>query len=189
MIITISGTPGSGKSTLGKMLAEKLGWARFYIGGVRREIARRHGITLEELNKLGETEAWTDKEVDDYIKELGVTRDNIIIEGRTAFFLIPNSIKLFVTVAPRVGATRVFSELQSDKISRNEGSNLDSIEAVEASHQARMKSDDTRYQKYYHKNIFDESQYDFILDTTNLTIAEGFSKLCSYLEDKIDPTK
>ena len=36
MIISISGTPGSGKSTVAKMLVEKLGLVRLYAGGALR---------------------------------------------------------------------------------------------------------------------------------------------------------
>jgi cytidylate kinase len=37
MIISLSGAPGSGKSTVAKKLAEELGWERYYMGGLRRE--------------------------------------------------------------------------------------------------------------------------------------------------------
>ena len=41
MIISISGFPGSGKSTIAKLLAEKLKWPRYYMGGLRREAAKK----------------------------------------------------------------------------------------------------------------------------------------------------
>mgnify|MGYP003822174167 FL=1 len=53
MIISLSGAGGSGKSTIAMKLADKLGWPRYYIGGLRREMAARRGLTLAEYNKLG----------------------------------------------------------------------------------------------------------------------------------------
>ena len=46
---------------------------------------------------------------------------------------------------------------------------------------ARKASDDFRYKKYYGKNCFDHENFDFILDTTNLTIDEAFSQLIAYI--------
>ena len=76
MIISISGTPGAGKSTVAPMLADKLGYKRYYMGGLRREAARKRGLTIEEYNKLGETDPSTDLEVDRYQEELGKKENN-----------------------------------------------------------------------------------------------------------------
>ncbi len=91
MIITISGLPGSGKSTVGKILAKKLGYEFMSLGDLRGKIAIDRGITIDELNHLGEKEGWTDKEVDDYQREYGKTHDNLVVEGRLSFYFIPRS--------------------------------------------------------------------------------------------------
>ena len=41
MIITISGLPGSGKSTIGKMLAKKLGYKFYSMGDLRGKIEKK----------------------------------------------------------------------------------------------------------------------------------------------------
>ena len=64
MIITISGTPGSGKSTAAEMLSKKLKAERIYVGGIRRELAREKGMTLQELNQYAATHPETDVDVD-----------------------------------------------------------------------------------------------------------------------------
>lgn len=184
MIISIGGTPGSGKSSLAKMLAEKLDYRHYYIGGMRRKMAEERGMTLEELNALGEKEVWTDREVDEYQKRLGETEDNFIIEGRTSFFFIPHSLKIFISVDPRVGAQRVYGDLSKDGNERNEGTNLDSLEAVLRSHKLRIASDRARYKKYYNIDVYDLSQYDYIQDTTNLTIPAAFDQLYAYVKMK-----
>ena len=50
MIITISGTPGSGKSTIAKILVNKLNMERLYVGRIMRELCRQKDIQLLEGN-------------------------------------------------------------------------------------------------------------------------------------------
>lgn len=184
MIITISGEPGSGKSTIGKKLAEILGYDHYYIGQIRRDAAHKRGMTLAEYNKLGESSPETDIEVDNYQKNLGINNDNFVIEGRTSWFLIPDSIKIFISVDPVIGAQRVFKELQADN-SRNEDNDLKSVESVLESHRSREASDALRYKKYYNKNCSDKSNYDLVVDTTNLNQEEAFASVWDYVKNHI----
>ena len=181
MIITIAGDPGSGKSTIGKRLAEKLNYEHYYIGQIRRNAAKKMGMTLAEYNKYGETHPETDIEVDEYQKKLGQEKDDFVIEGRTSWFLIPQSVKLYIAVEATEGAKRVFKELQADN-SRNEDNGLKTIEDVLASHKKRELSDKLRYQKYYQKDCSDKNNFDFVVDTTNLTPDEVFKKVWKFIE-------
>jgi cytidylate kinase len=183
MIISISGAEGAGKSTIAKMLAAKLGWPRYYIGGIRREKARERGLTLEEYNKLGETDPSTDLEVDEYQKKLGETEDNFIIEGRTSWHFIPQSYKIFLDITFEEGAKRIFKALQNDN-SRNEGNNLKTYDDVLTSLKARRESDKLRYAKYFGIDVFDVKNYDFILDTTNMSIEQVFAKILEVAESR-----
>lgn len=165
MIITITGHAGSGKSTVAQILSESLNLKRYYIGQIRRDMAREKGMTIEELNQVGENENWTDKLVDDYQQQLGLTEDNFIIEGRTSFYFIPNSFKIFLTVSPHEGARRIFTSLGTDGKRRNEGE-PQSLEETGAEIARRWESDCRRYQKYYGLDINDFNQYDLVLDAT-----------------------
>jgi predicted cytidylate kinase len=176
MIISFSGAPGSGKSTIAQDLAKKLAWPRYYIGIIRRRTAKERGLTLAEYNKLGETDPSTDFDVDEYQKKLGEDEDNFIIEGRTSWFFIPHSLKIYLDVDPEIGAKRIFQSLQK-KNDRNEDSNLKSWEDVLESNKKRLASDALRYQKYYKIDIDKASHYDLYLDTTNLTSEEVFKKV------------
>lgn len=184
MIITITGEPGSGKSTIGKRLAQSLNYEHFYIGQIRRDAAKKRGMTLAQYNKFGETNPETDKEVDDYQESLGKKRDNFVIEGRTSWFFIPNSIKIYISVNPLEGAKRVFKELQAEN-NRNEDSNLLTVEDVIRSHKEREQSDALRYQKYYKIDYFNKSVYDVVVDTTNLNPDEAFLEVWKYVEEKV----
>lgn len=180
MIVSLSGAQGSGKSTIAIRLALELGWPRYYVGGLRREAAKARGLTLAEYNKLGENDASTDFEVDEYQKKLGQTEDNFIIEGRTSWYFIPQSLKIYLDVDLTEGAKRIFSHLQQ-KNDRNEGSNLKTWQDVLVSNKQRLESDKLRYEQYYGIDVYDRSHYDFYLDTTGLLVEEVYQKVVDFV--------
>lgn len=184
MIISIGGYMGSGKSTIAKMLAAKLGWPRYYMGGLRRQKAKELGLTLAEYNKLGETDPSTDREVDLYQKKLAQTEDNFVIEGRTSWYFIPESLKIYLDAEESVGAKRIFKELKKSK-ARNENVNIDSLEDVLKSVKEREASDVLRYNKYYKIDVYDKKNYDFVVDTTNLSKEEVFGRVYNFVKSKL----
>jgi len=184
MIISFSGNAGSGKSTLAKKIAKELNWPRYYIGGLRRAKARERGMTLAEYNKLGEVDSSTDKEVDEDQKELGKKEDNFIIEGRTSWYFIPHSLKIYIHVDPKEGARRIFNDLKETE--RNEDSNLNSVEDVIESNRRREESDNKRYLEYYNINAYDKDNYDFIIDTTKLSPDQAYEKLKAYTQKELE---
>ncbi len=188
MIISISGYHGSGKSTIAKMIAEKLGWPRYYMGGLRREAAKKRGLTLAQYNKLGEEDPQTDLEVDSYQKELGKKEDNFIIEGRTSWFFIPHSLKIYLDVKKEIGAERIFNNIKKENggIGRNEDNNLNTIEDVIKSLEERHLSDKKRYEKYFGIDVYNKSHYDFYLDTSNIGIDEVFEKTFSFIKENLE---
>ena len=185
MIISIGGAAGSGKSTVAKKLVEKLNWPRYYIGKIRREIAKKQGLTLAEYNKVGEKDPATDLEVDKYQKKLGQTKDNFIIEGRTSWYFIPHSLKIYIDVDEKVGAQRVFKELKG-RNSRNEDKNLETMKDILKSQQVRKISDKKRYKKYYQIDVYNKKNYDFILDTTGLNKSQVFSKIYDFVKSNLN---
>lgn len=181
MIFTFSGSEGSGKSGIAKRLAATLGWPYYDIGGMRRTMAAEKGLTLEEYNKLGETDPSTDLEVDNYQTKLGQNNDNFVIVGRTSWHFIPHSLKIFLTTRLEVGAERIFKDLAR----RNEAKNLKSLEDVIASLRRRTESDTYRYQKYFSIDVYNLKNFDWILDTSDLTEEEVYQKVFSFVEGKL----
>ena len=162
MIITISGLPGSGKSTIGKLLAQKLGYRFYSMGDLRGKMAMDRGMNIDALNKVGEQEPWTDRDVDDYQKKLGETEDNFVIDGRLSWFFIPRSLKIFLTVKLEEGAERIFQRQRPDETPAA------SAQDVLNTLKTRITSDGVRYQKWYHVRFDDPANYDVTIDTTTL---------------------
>jgi len=178
MIITVAGTPGSGKSTIAKKIAELLGWERFYMGGILRQIANEEGLTIGELMEKGKSDFKYDKLVDDKIVELAITKDEIIIEGRTAFHFAPKSIKLFFAVDKHEGAHRIYLEGN-----RNE-ENYETEAEFYAALIKRMEDDTARYMKYYNIDAYDPDNFDIVVDTTGRPISEVLKETIEKLKEK-----
>jgi CMP/dCMP kinase len=178
MIITISGKPGSGKSTVANALAKKLGLKRYSVGDFRREMAKKRGLTMEELNKLGEKEQFTDKDADDWQVEIGKKEDNFIIDGRLSYYFIPKSIKILLNVNPEVGAERIRGDNRIEEKS-------ESKEHAVKMWETRINSDIKRYKQYYNINPYEERNYDLVLDTSNITADQAVSKLLEFIKSNI----
>ncbi|MFA5163666.1 MAG: cytidylate kinase family protein [Patescibacteria group bacterium] len=188
MIISISGNHGSGKSTIAQMLADELSWPRYYMGGLRRQAARKMGLTLAEYNKLGESDPQTDLAVDKYQEELGRTKDNFIIEGRTSWYFIPHSLKIYLDVDDHEAAKRILQDVKqkSGQKSRNEADGLNSVEDVLRSLKERKRSDKKRYKKYFNINPYLKKHYDFYLDTSDLSLKQVFKAVLGFVRSHID---
>lgn len=178
MIVTISGLPGSGKSTVGRMLAKKLGYKFYSMGDLRGKMAMERGLTIDELNKLGEREAWTDRQIDDYLIKLGKTKNNFVIDGRLAFHFVSQAFKIFLTIDPKEAARRVFKNPRPDEPKVKSMKELQTIMAE------RVKSDERRYKKYYQVNFQDPHHYNLILDTTKLRPKQIIAIILEKLEAK-----
>jgi cytidylate kinase len=170
MIISLTGKPGSGKSTVAALLSKKLGIPWFSIGDLRGQMAQERGMTLSELNKLGEKEIFTDKEVDDYQSQLGQFGKSFISDGKLAWHFIPHSFKVFLDVDLQEGARRIFQTKRVDE-------SYPSVEAAEKALAERLASDAKRYKKYYNLDLTDLSHFDLIIDTTEISAEEVTKKI------------
>lgn len=180
MIITVSGTMGSGKSTLAKKLAKELNFEYFYMGQIFRDLAKKRNLSLREYLELGETDPRIDKEVDDYQINIAKNNDNFIIDGRISFFLIPESIKLYIYSSLDVGAERIYKDLQKN-YKRNEG-NLKTIIDVKQEIEKRLATDKKRYRKYYNIDVFNPENFDLAIDSSNLNEEEVYNIAYNYIK-------
>jgi len=170
MKITISGLPGAGKGTIGKMIAKHFGIEFMSVGQFRRQIAMNRNLTLDELNKIGETESWTDELADDHQKKLNIGSSKFIFDGRLSWYFIPNSIKLFFIIDPKAAAKRIFKD---QRISERK---FKSINEIIEYNKTRNASDALRYKKIYGiENCYNEKNFDIIIDTTGKSPGDVFS--------------
>ncbi len=155
MIITISGPPGSGKSTLSKILSAKLGMELVSMGDVFRKCAEGRCMCLEEFGLLAKSDGNIDREIDEMQKKIAKERDNIILEGRlSGFFVDDANLKVWLKAPPGIRAER---------IARRE---CKSVEKAMAETKEREQCERERYLNYYGIDINDLSVYDLVIDSS-----------------------
>jgi len=79
-VVTVGGPPGSGKSTAGRIVAERLGLDFRSAGEVFRAEARARGLSVEEFNRYAEGHPEVDRELDRAIQALATP--GRLLEGR-----------------------------------------------------------------------------------------------------------
>jgi cytidylate kinase len=166
MIISISGRPGSGKSAVGKRLATRLGLDHVSAGDFMREMAEERGVSILELSRSAEHDIGIDREIDARTSRLGETRDGFVMDARLAWHFLPSSLRVFLDVRPEIAAQRIFGAGRSE-----ESENVD-IDATRSAIERRTTSERLRYQQYYGIDYLDPSQFDLIVDTSDLGIDE-----------------
>ena len=107
MIITISGDIGSGKSTTGKLLCEKLGYQYLSTGAIQRQIAAEMGLTTLELNHLTDDRLDIDEKIDSYTQALNGIDEDYVVDSRLAWHFIPSSYKVFLLCDDHIAAQRI----------------------------------------------------------------------------------
>lgn len=187
-IITISGTPGSGKSTVAKALCKKFKAKRVYVGQYMRELARHKNMTLAELNYLAQSDPSIDIKAD---KETAKRARHLakkypaVVEGRVQFHFLPESTKIFIKANVTEAAKRIWKDLKNAKKNkeRNEAK-VKNIGELKKQILIRKKSELLRYKKYYHLNHYLLKHYDFVLDTSHITAQQAIEKTLAFLDKK-----
>ena len=172
--ITISGSPGSGKTTVAKLLAKQLGVKYVYSGDIFRKKAKEYNMSLEEFGKYCEKHREIDEELDHYQLEI-LQKGNVIIEGRIAGWIAhQNNIpatKILVDADLETRAGRIVKRKKGDTEKRKK-------EILE-----REKSETTRYKKYYNIDLKDTSIYDLVIDSSNKTPEEILTIIINELQE------
>jgi cytidylate kinase len=174
MIITISGNLSSGKSTVAEWLAKELGYKYYYAGSIQRELAKKHGMSINKFQELEAKDPKWDREVDDYFVKLG-KKYNLIADSHLAFHFIPNSLKIFLDVKFDVAVERRWKQLPHTA-HRNEGE-FKTKKALAKALKERLEMNRERWKRYYGVDAYDKSNYDIVIDTTKLTIPQVEKKV------------
>lgn len=156
VLITISGLPGSGKTTVARLVAETLGLEHVYAGDIFRRQAEAAGLTLQEYQHRAETDHSIDRALDDQMRRRA-KRGNAVLEGRLAAFMAEQA---------GVPALRVFLDapeaVRAARIADREGGET---QARRREIQAREASDARRYHDIYGVDYHDRTRYDLVLET------------------------
>ncbi len=169
MRITISGPPGSGKTTACSKLSETLGLEAVVFGKIFRQLAAEKNLTLGELGDIAEKDPSIDKMIDSRILEIAKANENIILESRLSAYMCARNdipaLKIYIDASP---------EVRMSRIGVREG---ESVEEACAKTIERQKSEAKRYKMYYDIDIEDRSVYDLVINTDNLDPDQVLAKI------------
>lgn len=168
MIISITGRPCSGKSTIAKLIAEKHGFKRIGVGDLFKEEAKKRGLSSEEFNALCMSDPSYDFYIDKQSEILGKKYDGkkYIFDSRLAWHFVPNSFKVFVTLDDDTMIDRL---VNSDREGKEKYS---SKSEAKKSLKNRQALETKRYKKLYDIDLYDMNNYDFVVDSSNKTPEE-----------------
>src|SRR2546426_12487995 len=86
VLLTTSGLPGSGKTTVARLVAQELGLEHVYAGDLFRRQAEAAGLTLEQYARRAETDHSIDRRLDEAMRARA-RRGDVVLEGRLAAFV------------------------------------------------------------------------------------------------------
>ncbi len=173
-IITLTGDLVSGKSTVGNSLSKGTGWDLISIGILQREMADAMNMNTTQFNAYMIGHPEIDDELDGKIQKIGETQEQVIVDSRLAWYWIPGSFKVFVTVDIDEAARRVFYD-QTRK-----AETYQSIEEAKASLVRRTEIEIKRLKEKYGVDYSDVSHFDLVIDST----AKKAEQVCEEIMQK-----
>ncbi len=164
-IITISGKPGSGKSSTADKVSEMLGYTRHSSGNMVRTILQREGMTLREYNAQAVDDHALDEKVDEYLRNLRNKKD-IVVDSRLGFYWIPESFKVYLDLDIQVATVRIYKDAVSNNMRLKTGEMVDSLDLVARQVKERMEGERRRFKELYNVDPYNQAHFDLVIDTS-----------------------
>lgn len=182
MFITITGLLGSGKSTVCGILKEQYGFEIFTTGVILRKMAAEHNMTTLEYNAyLIENTGNADAVIDGASRRIAEEKEgqDVVFDSRMAWFFVPNSVKVFLSVDSKEAAKRVMA----GQARENEA--YSSVEEAESALIERRADEVKRFKMLYDADCENMDNYDIVIDTTSITPQEVANTIMNYCKTKL----
>jgi cytidylate kinase len=150
MIIAISGLTGSGKNTLGELLAKELGYR--LVCPTFKDLAEKEGISLMEFQEKAEADPDIDRKFDAVLKEQASAGDCVVTTWLGPW-MVDADLKIRLSAPAETRAKRI-----ADRDTMTPDEAVKHVNERDGSNRAR-------YMKLYGIDIYDESVYDAVLDS------------------------
>lgn len=160
--ITLSGLAGSGKSTIGKMLAAKLNYKFVSVGDFSRRYAmEKYGADINQFQQICKENPDIDRELDKEFEQFGKVNDNFVIDYRLGSLFIPDGFHVYLDVSDLVAAKRVKMNDRGNEF------NTDNIDVKMAVIISRNQIMIKRFIDLYNFNFTLKNNYNLVVNTDN----------------------
>lgn len=163
-IITLAGDLGSGKGTVSNILAEELNYTIYRNGEYFRSLAKEKGMSVSEFCSYVSEHPEIDRSIEESAREYAKSHDNLIIDARLGWYVVPDSFKVYLRVDIDEAAKRAFNDPN-----RKETESFDTVLEQKNDMIKRQKLENNRYKVLYNIDNLDMNNYDLVVDTTNMT--------------------
>ena len=174
--ISLAGDLGSGKSTVSKIIIDKLGAEYYSTGAIVRGLAEKYNMEVVDFNIYMETHPEIDHEIDDGLKALSDVDKFLIIDSRMAWHFTRGTFKVYLSCDPETSALRIMNADRS-------GEKADSLEESIRQTRERRESEKKRYMTQYGVDIKDLMNYDLVVDTSHATPEEIADRIIASFEE------
>lgn len=159
MIICISGLSGSGKNSVGELVAKKLGLR--VVNPTFKTIAAKEHMSLMDFHKKAEREHSIDKDFDARLIEMA-KRGDCVVTTWLGPWMIKNADMRVWLYAPKAA--------RAERVVGRDGM---TFEAAEKHITERDDNNHLRYHEIYNINIYDHSPFDLVINTEHFIPEES----------------
>ena len=164
--ISISGLAGSGKSTVGKLVAQKLNYDFVSVGNYSRQLALdEFGMSINQFQEYCKNNPEMDKKIDRYFIDYCESKSNLIIDYRLAFHFLNDCYHAFLNVSDDIAVKRITQ-------SNNRELELDGCNDIHRLIKARNENMRLRFEQTYNVDFTNLNNYQLVINTDNFSPEE-----------------
>lgn len=152
--ITLGGFAGSGKSTVAKIICDKLNYEFISVGNFTRDYAKKEfGVSINEFQEMCKQNPELDRDIDRKFQALCNSTKRIVVDYRLGFRFVEDAFCVLLKVTDEVA----FQRLQ------NAERGMEKTDAV--SIKERNENMRARFIEQYNVDFSDERNYDLVVNT------------------------
>ncbi len=174
--VVLNGDLGSGKTTVSKLLALRLGVRRISVGDLYRSMAAELGMTTLQLNLHAELDDKIDHYVDQLQTDIAASGEQLVVDSRLAWHFFTDALKVHMIADPLVAAGRALARPASD-VER-----YSTVEEARERLASRSDSERLRFLTRYGVDKTDLRNYDMIFDSTSASPEEIVERIAGHLD-------